>query len=237
MKIALIILSLLLLGYTVSAQISPAIKTGIGYPYINYNDQSISPDFHTLTSFPTLSVEKPIPIDIRLKNRLTINPGIAYYYFKEHEVDGDKTKGKDFDLSHQTLNGYVKVMYQQKLSRSSEGFVYAGPVGGFHLATKTKGTKTTYGLNAEIPEFTVGINENGKSFFEMFYYGLVAGIQPNARKYNAVKVSFEVSWLPGFISLIDPIPLEEITEDTSVPHTYTDAGLIQFSVFVGFRKR
>lgn len=237
MKTTLITILFLMLISCISAQISPAIKTGIGYPYITYDDLSISPDFHTLTSFPTLSAEKPIPIEIRLKNRLTINPGVAYYYFKEHEVAGDKTKGKDFNFSHQTLNGYVKVMYQQKLSRSSEGFIYAGPVGGIHLVTKTKGTKITYGLNQELPEVAVGVNENGKSFFEMFYYGLVAGVQPNARKYNAVKVSFEVSWLPGFISLIDPIPLEEITEDTSVPHTYTDAGLIQFSVLIGFRKR
>lgn len=237
MKTAFITATFLMLISGISAQISPAIKASIGYPYVMYNDQSISPDYHALTSFPTLAVEKPIPIEIRLKNRLTINPGIAYYYFKEHEVDGDKIKGKDFDFSHQTLNGYAKVMYQQKLSRSSEGFVYAGPIGGFHLVTKTKGTKTTYGLNAEIPEFTVDMNENGKSFFEMFYYGLVAGVQPNARKYNAVKVSFEVSWLPGFISLIDPIPLDEMTEDTSVPHTYTDVGLIQFSVLIGFRKR
>lgn len=237
MKTVFITILFFMLVFGISAQISPAIKVGIGYPYNIYDDQSFSSDFHILTSFPTLSAEKPIPIEIRLKKRLTINPGVTYYYFKEHELAGDKTKGKDFDFSHQTLNGYVKVIYQQKLSRSSEGFFYAGPLGGIHLLTKTKGTKLIYGLNQELPEVVFDVNENGKSFFEIFYYGLVAGVQPNARKYNAVKVSFEVSWLPGFISLIDPIPLEEITEDTSVPHTYTDAGLIQFSVFVGFRKR
>ena len=237
MKALLSALLIFALTAEINAQISPALKTGIGYPYILYADKHVSPDFHTLASYPTVFIEKPIPIEIRLKNRLTINPGIAYYFFSEHEVMGDKTKGKDFDLSHHTINGFVKVMYQQKLGYNSEGFLYAGPIGGFHLITKTNGSKTTYGLNVEIPEFTVDVNENGKRFFDMFYYGFVAGIQPNARRYNALKVSFEVSWLPGFISLVDPIPLEEIQENTSVPLTYTDVGLIQFSVLIGFRKR
>jgi hypothetical protein len=179
----------------------------------------------------------PIPIEIRLKNRMTINPGVAYYYFKEHEIAGDITKGKDFAFSHWTMNSYVKIMYQQKLSRASEAFAYIGPIGGFHLITKTKGTKVIYGLSTELPEVVVDVNENGKGFFESFYYGLVAGFQPHARKYNAVKVSFEVSWLPDFISLVNPIPLEDLTPDISVPLTYTDVGMIQFSVFVGFRKK
>lgn len=237
MKTAIISLTLLMLFSCVSAQISPAIKAGVGYPYILYTDESVSPDFHTLTSYPTIAVEKPIPIEIRLKKRMTVNPGFAYYFFNEHDLAGDKTKGKDFKLNHQTLNGYVKVMYQQKMSRVSEGFFYVGPIGGFHVVTNSKGTKTTYGLNQELPEFKVDVNENGKSFFDIFYYGLVAGIQPNARRYNMVKVSFEVSWLPGFISLLDPIPLEELDNETSVPLTYTDVGLVQFSIFLGFRKR
>ena len=221
----------------VSAQISPLLKTAIGYPYILYDDVSVPPDFRTLTSYPTVSAEMPIPIEIRLKNRMTINPGMAYYFFNEREIAGDITKGKDFSFSHQTLNGYVKVMYQQKLSRGREAFVYAGPIGGFHLITKTKGSKIIYGLSQELPEVVVDVNENGKGFFDMFYYGLVAGFQPHARRYNKVKVSFEVAWLPDFISLVNPIPLEDLTPDISVPLTYTDVGMIQFSVFLGFRKR
>lgn len=219
------------------SQISPFLKTGIGYPYILFNDENIAPDFHTLKSFPMLAVEKPIPVEIRLKKRLSINPGIAYYFYKEHELKGDKTEGRDFKLNQHTINGYVKLLYQAKFAFPSEGFVYAGGIGGMHLITKTTGTKTVYGLTSEIPELTVEVNENGKPFFDMFYYGLVAGFQPNARKYNAVKVSFEVSWLPGFISYTDPIPLEEITDDTTVPYNYSDVGQIQFSVFLGFRKR
>jgi len=226
----------------VSAQISPFLKSGIGYPYINYDDISVSPDYRTLTSYPTISAEMPIPIEIRLKNRMTINPGITYYYFKEHEFKeheavGDLTKSKDFAFSHQTFNSYVKVMYQQKLSRVSEAFVYVGPIGGIHLITKTKGTKAIYGLSQELPEFSLDVNENGKGFFGSFYYGLVAGFQPNARRYNMVKVSFEIAWLPDYISLVIPIPLEDLIEGISVPLTYTDVGINQFSVFLGIRKK
>ena len=168
---------------------------------------------------------------------MTINPGVAYYYFKEHEMVGDITRGKDFSFSHQTFNGYVKVMYQQKLSRVSEAFVYAGPIGGIHVVTKTKGNKAIYGLSQELPEVLIDVNENGKGFFDVFYYGLVAGFQPHARKFNMLKVSFEAAWMPGFISLVNPIPLEDLIAGTKVPLTYTDVGMIQFSAFIGFRKR
>jgi len=237
MKSILLAFVLLFVISNVSAQISPFLKSGIGYPYVNYDDVSIPPAYRTLTSFPTISVEKPIPIEIRQKNRMTINPGIAYYYFKEHEVVGNTAKGKDFAFSHQTFNTYVKVMHQKKLPGVSEAYFYTGPIGGFHLITKTKGTKAIYGLNEELPIVLVNVDENGKSFFEMFYYGLVAGFQPNVRKYNMVKVSFEVAWLPDFISLVNPIPLEDIKPGSSVPLTYTDVGIFQFSVFLGFRKR
>lgn len=233
---------LMFFGFNGFSQISPALKTGIGYPYVLYNDENEAPNLHTMTSFPMLSIEKPIPIEIRLKKSLSINPGVALYYYKEHEVKYDTIKvnpniKRDFKLNQLTLNGYVKVLYQKKFAFPSEGFIYAGGIGGMHLITKTTGTKTVYGLTSEIPELTVNVNENGKPFFDMFYYGLVAGFQPNARKYNTVKVSFEVSWLPGFISYTDPIPLAEIKEDTKVPYTYSDIGQIQFSVFLGFRKR
>lgn len=236
---SLFLILLMLFAFNGFTQISPAIKTGIGYPYLLYNDENKTPNLHTMTSLPMLSIEKPIPIEIRLKKSLSINPGVALYYYKEHELKYDTTKvniERDFKLNQFTLNGYVKVIYQKKFAFPSEGFVYAGGIGGMHLITKTTGTKTVE-LSSEIPKLTLDVNENAKPFFDMFYYGLVAGFQPNARKFNAVKVSFEVSWLPGFISYIDPIPLEKITEDTTVPYTYSDIGQIQFSVFLGFRKR
>jgi hypothetical protein len=225
MKSVFTFIALLAFSVTSFGQISPALKAGVGYPYILDEDESISPDVHTLTGYPTLSVEKPFPIEIRLKKRMSINPGLAYYYFKEKEIKGDQTKGKDFRLNHQTINGYVKVLYQAKMPGKTEAYVWAGGIGGMHFITKTKGTKTTYGLNAEMPLVEVDVNENGKYFFEMFYYGGVVGFQPNARKYNFIKPSFEITYFPGFLS----------KPNETIPITYNDINTIQFTMFLGFR--
>jgi hypothetical protein len=226
MKNAFIIFFLLVFSSVGFGQISPAVKFSVGYPYVLDEDNSEGTDFHTLsTNIPTFSLEKPFPIEIRLKKRMSINPGVAWYLFKEEEVRGDQTDGQDFRLNHQTFNGYVKVLYQAKFKGKTEAFIYGGAVGGMHFITYSKGTKTTYGLNQEMPLVMVDVNENGKDFFEMFYYGAVIGFQPNARKYNFIKPSFEVSYFPQFIS----------KRNETVPITYKDINVIQFSAFLGFR--
>jgi hypothetical protein len=225
MKTVFIFIALLVFAISSFGQISPALKAGVGYSFVLDKDESIAPDVHTITGYPTLSVEKPFPIEIRLKKRLSINPGLAWYFFKEKEIKGDQIEGKDFRFNHQTINGYVKLLYQAKLAGKTEAFVYAGGIGGMHFITKTKGTKTTYGLNQETPLIEVAVNENGKDFFEMFYYGAVIGFQPNARKYNFIKPSFEIAYYPGFVSK---------TKET-IPITYADINMIQFTLYLGFR--
>jgi hypothetical protein len=234
MKTIFILISLLVFAITSYGQISPALKAGIGYSYVLDEDKSISPDYHTINGYPTFSVEKPFPVEIRLKKRLSINPGLAYHYFKEEKVNGDKDEGQDFSLSHQTINGYVKLLYQAKLAGKTEAFVWAGGIGGMHFISKTKGTKITYGLNQETPVVEVDVNENGKDFFEMFYYGVVAGFQPNARKYNFIKPSFEIAYYPGFVSKPDSKLITNNNEEIA-QITYNGIGTIQFTVFLGFR--
>lgn len=221
-----ILLALIVLSAESFSQISPALKISVGYPYVLDKDESKSPDYHTIsTNIPTFSIEKPFPVEVRLKPRLSINPGVAWYLFNETEVRGDQTDGKDFRLNYQSLNGYVKVLYQTKFQGKTEAFIYGGVVGGMHIVTYTKGTKTTYGLNQEMPLVIVDVNENGKDFYEMLYYGIVVGLQPNARKYNFIKPSFELSFFPEFISKPNEV----------VPITYKDINMIQLSVFLGFR--
>lgn len=225
MKFITGLILLLALSFTGLGQISPELKTGIGYSYVLDKDESISPDYHTITGYPTFSVEKPFPIEIRLKKRLSINPGLAYYFFKEEKLKGDTEEGKDFKLNHQSVNGYVKVLYQAKFAGKTEAFIYGGGIAGINIFTKTKGTKTVYGLNNEIPVYTDHVNQNGKEFFELFYYGALIGFQPNARRYNFIKPSFEFAYYPGFVSK----PKE------TLPISYTDISTIQFTVFLGFR--
>jgi len=165
------------------------------------------------------------PSKFKLKKRLSINPGLAYYFFKEDKIRGDIENGEDFKLNHQSVNGYAKVLYQTKFGGKTEAFIYGGGIIGVNFFTKTKGNKTVYGLNEEIPEYTDHVNQNGRDFFELFYYGALIGFQPNARRYNYVKPSFEFAFYPGFVS----------KPNETVPITYSNINTIQFTVFLGFR--
>ncbi len=225
MKSLVIIFLLLALTFYGFGQISPAFKTGFGYMYVFDEDPSISPDYHTVTGYPTFSVEKPFPIEIRLKKRLSINPGLAYYYFKEEREINKSDYNNDSKYSHQSVNGYVKVLYQAKFRGKTEAFIYGGGIGGLNFYTKTKGTKSVYGLSVEIPEYNVIVNENGSDFFPLFYYGVLAGLQPNARKYNFIKPSIEIAYYPGFVSK---------PKETS-PISYNNINTVQITLFLGFR--
>jgi hypothetical protein len=225
MKSLVVIFFLLTLTYSGFGQISPALKAGVGYMYVFDEDASISPDYHTIKGYPTISVEKPFPIEIRLKKRMSINPGLSYNFFKDDKLKGDTQEGKDFKLNHHSVSGFVKVLYQAKLAGKTEAFIYGGGIGGVNIFTKTTGTKYVYGLNVEIPEYDNPINENGRDFFKLFYYGALVGFQPNARKYNFIKPSFEIAYYPGFVSK----PLE------IYPIAYNNISTIQLTVLLGFR--
>jgi hypothetical protein len=227
MKHIACLILLVALFTTARGQISPDLKTGIGYSYVLDQDDSKSPNYHTIKGYPTVSVEKPFPVQIRLKKRMSINPGVAYYFFKQERYQEYEKATKDFNLNHQSLNVYSKVLYQAKFAGKTEAFMWGGGIAGINLITKTKGTKTVYGLNENIPEYTDNVNQNGKEFFDFFYYGALIGFQPNARRYNTIKPSFELAYFPNFVQ--KPNETEQIT--------YSGIGTIQFTVFLGIRIR
>ncbi len=109
MKSVFILITLLAFSLTGFSQISPAIKAGIGYPFVIDEDESISPNVHTITGYPTVSVEKPFPVVIRVRKRMSINPGLAYYYFNEEKVRSDAENGTSIslNLTHQSVSCYV----------------------------------------------------------------------------------------------------------------------------------
>lgn len=237
MKTLIVIIFLLALTYFGFSQISPAIKTGFGYVYVFDKDVSVSPDYHKITGYPTFSIEKPFPVEIKLKKRMSINPGFAYYYFKEERFKEYRDKvvkhTRDYNLNHQSVNAFVKVLYQAKFRGKTEAFIYGGGIAGLNFFTKTKGTKFVRGLNSEIPKYTEHVNENGLKFFERLYYGMLIGFQPNARRYNFIKPSFEFAFYPGFISKPSPTYVSDTNDLAQI--TYKDINTIQFTVFLGFR--
>lgn len=198
MKNLLAIIILSFVAIQCFAQRTTDLKGGIGYPYI-FGNENTEQNIHTITGFPTLSVEKPFGFGLPKKQKYSINPGLAYYFFKENEVRGTEVVGLDHKLNHHSLNAYVKWLYQFKLQRKTEAFAYFGVVTALQVFTRTKGTTIDYGLTPGNPITEIDINKSGIDFFDLFYYGAVVGFQPNAKITRMIKPSFEVKFYPGLV--------------------------------------
>lgn len=177
---------------------SPDLKIGISYPHVLGNTEN-GPVHNKITGFPKLSVEKPFPFEYKRRNRFSINPGLAYYMFKEDEFTGNEVVGRKHKLTHHSVNGYAKFLVQAKMPGKTTAFVYFGGLTGFHFITKSVGTKTIYSNDAEVPDDALKVNESGEDFFNPFYYGAVVGFQPNAKITRVIKPSFEVKFFPGMV--------------------------------------
>lgn len=180
------------------SQRTPDFKAGVGMPYI-FGNVDEEQNLHKIQGFPILSLEKPFAFGKFKYEKLSINPGVSYFFFKENEESGTEVVGRDHKLNHHSLNGYVKWLYQHKLHRRSEAFLYAGLQTGLHIYTKTTGTKISNGLNEEEPYLELEVNESGQDFYDLFYYGAVIGFQPNAKVTNFIKPSFELKFYPGMV--------------------------------------
>ena len=199
------------------------LKFGIGIPYafgnVN-NDQIASVDYtHTITGFPTLSIEKPIGFGLPKEKKYSINPGLSYFFFKEKEIYDRDLVDVDNNLNHHSVNIYSKWLYQMKLQRRSEAYLYFGAITAIHLFTKTKGTRISSGQNVDEPILKIDVNDSGINFYDIFYYGAVVGFQPNAKVTQMLRTSFEFKFYPGLV-----------TRKTDKQST------IELTVLIGYRK-
>lgn len=202
---------------------SPDLKIGIGYPYV-FGNSIKEQEYHRIAGYPTVSVEKPFPIQHKRENKFSINPGAAYYFFRENEDWGTETVGREYELNHHSLNAYSKFLFHKKLEGRTTAFVYIGTIAGFHILTKTTGRKISYGLNPNNPIIEVSVRGSGNKFFGPIYYGAVAGFQPNAKITNKVKPSFELKFYPGLVK----------REDRK--QNFNNEMVLEASVFLGLHK-
>ncbi|MEZ5103717.1 MAG: hypothetical protein R2757_04435 [Draconibacterium sp.] len=209
---------------------SPDLKIGVSYPYvfgnINETGGNIGEEKNIINGFPSISVEKPYSIEHKRKNKFSINPGIAYYFFNEKNKWGNETVGRDFKLDHHSLSAYSKFLFQKKFQGRSTGFAYGGVILGFNLLTKTIGTKTVNTANSVSELADEKISESGKDFFGMAYYGAVLGIQPNAKITNIIKPSFEAKFYPGLVN-------RSVVKNSS--STFENEMVAEISIYLGLR--
>jgi len=202
----------------------PDLKIGVGYPYV-FGNSTADQEYHTISGFPTLSVEKPFPILHKRQYKFSINPGLAYYFFKEKQDYGTQIVGREYNLNHHSINGYSKFLYQAKFQGRTTAFIYMGGIVGFHFITKTTGEKISYGLNPNQPIINVSVNEPAKDFYEMLYYGALVGFQPNAKVSNIIKPSIEAKFYPGLVK----------REDRN--QKFEDERVVESTIYIGLRFR
>lgn len=211
---------------------SPDLKMAISYPYVFGNTEN-GTEHNTLFGLPSLSVEKPFPIEYKRRSRFSINPGLAYYLYRDDEVkgniyysgdgDGSSTVGQDNKFLHHSANGYIKFLVQMKMQGKTTAFAYFGGITGFHFLTKTIGTRKIYSNNPTDPYDEVNINESAQDFYNPFYYGAVVGFQPNAKTTRVVKPSFEVKFFPSMIKRRDR-------------NNFMNENVVEASVMLGFHR-
>lgn len=216
MKYLFAIILLSVLTFQSFGQRTSNLKAGIGLP-IFLGNISGETEISKVTSLPTFSVEKPIAIEIQRQEKICINPGVAFFYFKEKEYFSNSLTMSTKNLNHMSFNGYVKFLYQQEIQRRSKAFIYFGAITGVHIYSSTKGEKIIESQNEQNPYFKEDVNEKGKDFFNSIYYGAVLGFQPNLKITNKLVPSFELSFYPNFIT----------------KQTGEKASAVQISVFVG----
>lgn len=195
MKYFIAIVLLITLSFQSFSQRTPDLKIGVGLPVFLGNESGAT-ETSEVKSFPTFSVEKPIPIEFQRDEKISINPGVAFFYFKENENVTLSSK----KLNHMSFNGYVKFLYQLQIQRRSEAFIFFGPVTGVHLYSRTTGKKIIQSQNVDNPILNEDVNISGKDFFSAIYYGALAGFQPNAKVTSKFVPSFEFAFYPNFVS-------------------------------------
>lgn len=203
MKHLIAILFLVLLTFSGYSQRNPDIKVGLGMPYVIGNTSG-EYDFNKVNGFPNIWLEKPIAILINRDEKVSITPGASFMFLKEkEEVTGNEQVAQSNDLKHFSFNGYTKVVYNLLLQRRSEAFLYFGGVVGAHITARTIGTKITYSNSYPDGKVEENIKRSGRDFFNPIYYGAVLGFQPNAKVTNKYVPSFELSYLPNFVTRLN----------------------------------
>ncbi len=217
MKIYSIFLLLLFFGFRVFSQQHSLLNLGLGYSLFTGEKESYYE--YNLTGFPHITVEKNLDLKINQKDRIRISPGLDFSSFKEHYKMVGLSSESYSDLRNSALSVYSKAAFLVNLKNQRHSKLYAGLLGGVHLISKSKGTKSGMNSIETMPRyFDETINTNGKEFFRPFYYGFFAGFDLKNKKVSRLSPAFELSYFPNLAK------------------TRIDGGIIRFSILIHFYK-
>lgn len=163
----------------------------------NENDDA----YYKLIGFPSLSIEKELYLRLSESLKLGIIPGINYTRFKEQYESSSSAMGghDEKELNHSTLNAFSKLGLSVTVSKSKNTTVDGGLLGGFHIITKTKGSRNgSYMIDGPAEYYQEEINNNGDDFFRSGYFGFYVGLKPHIDAESRIRPAFELSYLPNY---------------------------------------
>ncbi|NQU55466.1 MAG: hypothetical protein HQ522_23355 [Bacteroidetes bacterium] len=201
MKKLITLLIIFLLAIQIFAQNNSYLNLGIGIPVIRGNSNQSS-DNYPISSLPTISIEKPIEVDLLNIGYFTISPGLGYFSLKESGSFGGMGGRGSKNLNHRSLNGFIKLIQKHKFNQGKQTQWYFGAVSGVHFFTQTTGSASNYSMFYPQANWTKSdIKESAHDFFHSFYYGIIAGIEPNLGENSRIKPAMEFKLLPAFVSV------------------------------------
>lgn len=174
---------------------------GVGMPVFkgNYNESSYE---YSIGSLPSIFVEKPLEINFLNIDNLIIGPGLAFLSLRESGNWGGMGGGGTRELTHKSLNSYLKITQRNLFNKKNHAQWYFGAITGIHLFTRTTGEKSSHSVFTPQANWTNSdFKDSAHNFFHSFYFGLVAGFEPKIQGNSILKPTFEFSFYPAFVTI------------------------------------
>lgn len=185
------------------AQKTPIINIGAGLP-IFFGQKFSDPGYGPLNLQERIHLFVEKPISLGSDRKLSLNPGFGYFLFNESYESGGLGQHYYRQLTHYSYSIYSRFFYHFTINPEKSNHYYCGITGGKYIYTKSAGDASWYRLqeSQDIGGNEV-IDDNGRSFFHSFYYGIIGGFIGKTTKNSLLAPAFEFSYFPEFLTLND----------------------------------
>jgi len=193
MKLTLSLLALLIILNDSFAQEQSKIILGLGYPtMLKANRETCCSDFRVGPKNINIHIEKPLLFGSDNSKHFYFTPGIGYIQFEGYNSGGGLGGGSTTESTNKAFSAYLKLLYSLEPVKEKRPNIYMGFHTGFQFYTNTSGTISWWaqGTGNGVTE----LNENGKDFFNMIYFGFLIGYKPFAHNSSAFHPQIEIAF-------------------------------------------
>lgn len=163
---------------------------GIGFPVIIAPNHSPS-DVYSSSGFDFF-VEKQIVFFTYKPWHFSVNPGLNFIKFQEYYSTTGLGHWYEYDKYSRAVSIYSKLIMDFTIKPDHLLKFFGGAISGVYLWSEAK----------KIQYRKVQNQDNGKSFFNAAYFGILIGVAPNLPN-NFISPKLELSFYPNFVTMND----------------------------------